>query len=57
MSIVALALLAAMLVTYALLDGYDLGVGAVVHLFSRPRRSAVPLSRASARFGMETKSG
>jgi cytochrome d ubiquinol oxidase subunit II len=35
MSIVALALLAAMLVTYALLDGYDLGVGAVVHLFSR----------------------
>jgi cytochrome d ubiquinol oxidase subunit II len=35
MNVVAFALLAAMLVTYALLDGYDLGVGAVVRLFAR----------------------
>ena len=35
MSVLAFVLLAAMLVTYALLDGYDLGVGAVVHLFAR----------------------
>lgn len=35
MSNVAFALLAAMVVTYALLDGYDLGVGAILHLFAR----------------------
>src|ERR1039457_2469235 len=35
MNVVAFALLAAMLATYALLDGYDLGVGAVVRLFAR----------------------
>lgn len=38
MSIVAFALLAAMLVTYALLDGYDLGVGAVLYAFGRSAR-------------------
>jgi cytochrome d ubiquinol oxidase subunit II len=35
MSVVAFGLLALMLVTYALLDGYDLGVGTIVHLFGR----------------------
>jgi cytochrome d ubiquinol oxidase subunit II len=35
MSNVAFALLAAMVVTYALLDGYDLGVGVILHLFAR----------------------
>jgi cytochrome d ubiquinol oxidase subunit II len=35
MSNFAFALLAAMVVTYALLDGYDLGVGAILHLFAR----------------------
>lgn len=37
MSIVAFGLLALMLVTYAVLDGYDLGVGAILHLFGRSR--------------------
>ena len=35
MSILALVLLAAMLVTYAVLDGYDLGIGAILYFFAR----------------------
>jgi cytochrome bd-type quinol oxidase subunit 2 len=53
MNLVVLALLAAMLVSYALLDGYDLGVGAVVRLFARS--DAARRSRASVRSGTGTR--
>lgn len=35
MNVIAFALLALMLVTYAVLDGYDLGIGAILYLFGR----------------------
>ena len=50
-------LLALMLTAYVVLDGFDLGVGAIYKLVARTAKSARWFDAPSVRSGMATRSG